>query len=340
LGGAVGDALGAPVEFHSMPEIIRRFGSRGILDFASAYGLVGAITDDTQMTLFTAEGLLRAAVRHESKGICHIPSVVHHSYLRWLKTQGETTTCEAIPVAMDGWLIGLSSLWSRRAPGGTCLSSLRGAKHLGETVQNESKGCGAVMRVAPIGLVARADEAFELGFEVAALTHGHPSGSLSAAFLAYLIRRIIDGDSLQDAIFMAKNVLRAHQDHEETLDALNVAERYAASRDLNALREGRLGEGWVAEEALAISVYCALLFRNFEEAVTGAVNQSGDSDSTGSITGNICGAIYGVESIPERWLGQLELRTEITEIADDLAALDGGIFDASSESAWQRYPGY
>lgn len=336
----MGDALGAPVEFLSMPEIIRRFGPRGIVSFASAYGLVGAITDDTQMTLFTAEGLLRAAVRLESKGICDIPSIVHHSYLRWLKTQGETTAHETIPVGMDGWLIDLPSLRSRRAPGATCISSLREAQRLGDTAQNESKGCGTVMRIAPIGLVARADDAFELGCEVAALTHGHPSGALSAGFLAYLIRRIIEGNSLQNAIIMAKDVLRTHQNHAEVLNALNAAEQYAASRDLNALREGQLGEGWVAEEALGISVYCALLFRNFEEAVIGAVNHSGDSDSTGSITGNICGALYGVESIPERWIGQLELRHEITEIADDLAALDGGVFDASSELTWQRYPGY
>ena len=108
----------------------------------------------------------------------------------------------------------------------------------------------------------------------------------------------------------------------------------------NALRDGRLGEGWVAEEALAISVCCALLHGNFEEAVVAAVNHSGDSDSTGSITGNICGALYGVESIPDRWIEQLELTSEITEVADDLANLNKGVFDAASEMTWQRYPGY
>jgi ADP-ribosyl-[dinitrogen reductase] hydrolase len=340
LGGAVGDALGAPVEFLSMPEIISRFGPDGIRDFASAYGRVGAITDDTQMTLFTAEGVLRAAVRYENKGICDIPSVVHHSYLRWLKTQGERSTSQIIPVAMDGWLIGLHSLWNRRAPGGTCLFSLGGTQHLGDIAQNDSKGCGGVMRVAPVGLVTGTDEAFELGSQVAALTHGHPSGSLSAGFLAYLIRRIVNGASLEDAMIAAKEVLTANQNHEEVLEALEAAEQYAASRDLNALREGRLGDGWIAEEALSIAVYCALLFRNFEGSVVAAVNHAGDSDSTGAITGNICGALYGVESIPDRWVGQLELRSEITEIADDLAALDAGVFDATSETTGQRYPGY
>ena len=292
------------------------------------------------MTLFTAEGVLRAAVRSANKGICHVPSVVHHSYLRWLKTQGETPTSKAIPVAMDGWLVGLRPVWSCRAPGTTCLFSLRGSQHLGDIAQNTSKGCGGVMRVAPVGLVARIDEAFELGCQVAALTHGHPSGSLSAGFLAYLIRTIVEGASLDDGLIAAKGCLTAHRNHEELLEALQAAERFAASGDANALRDGRLGEGWIAEEALAISVYCALLFGNFEEAVIGAVNHSGDSDSTGAIAGNICGALYGMSAIPNRWLGQLELRSEITEIADDLAALDAGVFDATSETTWQRYPGH
>ena len=145
---------------------------------------------------------------------------------------------------------------------------------------------------------------------------------------------------MEDAIAATKEVLRANRNHEEVLAAVEAAERHAASRDLNALREGRLGEGWVAEEALSIAVYCALLFPNFEEAIIAAVNHSGDSDSTGAIAGNICGALYGVELIPNRWLRQLELRSEITEIADDLAACDAGVFDASAESAWERYPGH
>ena len=100
LGGAAGDALGAPVEFMKRATILERFGPRGITSYAPAYGRTGAITDDTQMTLFTAEGLLRAYVRGERRGIGHVPSVVAHAYLRWLKTQG---TAPAAPdVGEDG----------------------------------------------------------------------------------------------------------------------------------------------------------------------------------------------------------------------------------------------
>jgi ADP-ribosylglycohydrolase len=96
LGGAVGDALGAPVEFLSLAGIRRQFGPEGIRDLVPAYGRIGAITNDTQMTLFTAEGLLRAWVRHSTKGICHVPAVIHHAYLRWLLTQGERPACTSV----------------------------------------------------------------------------------------------------------------------------------------------------------------------------------------------------------------------------------------------------
>ena len=82
-----------------------------------------------------------------------------------------------------------------------------------------------------------------------------------------------------------------------------------------------LGEGWVAEEALAISIYCALTAKNLEEGIVTAVNITGDSDSTGAITGNILGAMAGVAAIPSRWLAQLELREVIQIVAQDLVLL-------------------
>jgi ADP-ribosyl-[dinitrogen reductase] hydrolase len=344
LGGAVGDALGAPIEFMSSKAINRHFGQGGIRDFAPAYGRLGAITDDTQMTLFTAEGVLRASVRYAARGICHPATVVHHAYMRWLKTQGESPsldpqadlTCE---VGMDGWLITVPALWSRRAPGNTCLSALRKAEQLGKPATNNSKGCGGVMRASPVGLVANCDRAFELGSDTAALTHGHPSGFLSAGFLALMIERLISGASLRDSIHIAKRGLITHPGHEEVLGAIEQAE-VLADQGITGVRVEALGQGWVAEEALAIALYCALVAPTLEEAVVIAVNHSGDSDSTGAITGNICGALYGEAAIPARWLESLELREEITAIADDLTGLRQDTLHLDSDLTWIRYPGW
>jgi len=354
LGGAVGDALGAPVEFMKRTEILRKFGPKGITQYAPAYGGLGMITDDTQMTLFTAEGLIRAWVRGCMKGITTYSGVTAHAYLRWLQTQGERPTCD-IDFGTDetGWLFQQRELHSRRAPGNTCLAALRAMKSLGEPARNDSKGCGGVMRVAPVGLFAwrlrqqdSPHDAFRLGAELAALTHGHPTGALTGGVLAVLILALTDGASLPEALVVSKAILRSEPGHEETLRAIELAETLAASGQPHEAAISQLGQGWIAEEALAISIYCALVARNFKHGVILAVNHDGDSDSTGSITGNLLGAMHGVRAIPAEWLEPLELRDVITTLADDLFACKDweiGEFSGYSEMnqrIWQKYPGF
>ena len=306
LGGAVGDALGAPVEFMRRAEILARFGPGGITEYAPAYGGIGRITDDTQMAMFTAEGLIRAWVRANCRGLSSTSSVVSHAYLRWLQTQGETSACDISFSANEpGWLFQQRGLHSRRAPGNTCLSALREMPSLAHPANNNSKGCGGVMRVAPVGLFAwrQGDfeqETFRLGTELAALTHGHPTGALTGGVLAVLIWTLVDGASLSEAISTAKRVLKDAPRHEETLSAIEQAERLAGTRLLPAKAIAKMGEGWIAEEALAISIYCALVACDFEHGVILAVNHDGDSDSTGAIVGNLLGTMHGASAIPTK----------------------------------------
>lgn len=334
LGGAVGDALGAPVEFMKLEEIRSRYGPHGITEFSSVYGKLGAITDDTQMTLFTAEGLLRAKCRASHKGVCSIESVVHHAYLRWLRTQGGQPSKELEPP--DGWLFGVRELHACRAPGNTCLSALSAPEPgTREEPRNDSKGCGGVMRMAPAGLVQDADS-FELGCDLAALTHGHPSGYLAAGAFAAIIRELIEGRSLLEAVETAMARLATCRSHEECTAALRAALAQWNAGSPSAERMGRLGKGWVAEEALAIGVYCALAAGDdFSAGVRLAVNHGGDSDSTGAIAGNLLGAAHGVEAIPRRWLDKLELREEIEAVADDMLT-----WFRDDEAWWRRYPGW
>lgn len=311
-------------------EILRKFGPKGITQYAPAYGGIGRITDDTQMTLFTAEGLIRTWVRGCMKGITTYSGVTAHAYLRWLQTQGERPTCD-IDFGTDetGWLFQQRELHSRRAPGNTCLAALRAMKSLGEPARNDSKGCGGVMRVAPVGLFAwrlrqqeAPQDAFRLGAELAALTHGHPTGALTGGVLAVLILALTDGASLPEALVVSKAILRSEPGHEETLRAIELA------------------------ETLAISIYCALVARNFKHGVILAVNHDGDSDSTGSITGNLLGAMHGVRAIPAEWLEPLELREVITSLAEDLYAFKDWEIGEYSENSemnqriWQKYPGF
>lgn len=356
LGGAIGDALGAPVEFMSEAQIHAQFGGQGLTDMVPAYGKLGAITDDTQMMLFTAEGLLRGQVRGLEKGITSYEGCVHHAYMRWLLTQGYTDISGDI--GSDGWLFTHPELFDRRAPGNTCLSALSQFKPYGTLASNDSKGCGGVMRVAPVGifwfaqfhgndLCEGAAKAFETGCATAALTHGHPTGSLAAGALAEIIFWQMSGLVLRDCLERCLETLRRTPNHAETLESINAAMRLAASGIDSARAIKELGEGWIAEEALAIGVFCTLRGDTFKEAVLTAVNHSGDSDSTGLIAGHLAGITYGLAGIPEHWINQLELSQVISEVADDLVIhAEWSSGQASHASGvkrgtlWERYPGW
>ena len=148
FGGAIGDALGAEFEFWPLDRIRRRFPD-GVDEMLTHDGRIGSITEDTQMTLFTAEGLLRARTRGMTKGICHPPGVVHHALVRWFTTQGEAPRRD---VDRTG-LVFDPRLHVRRAPGTTCLDALGHCKRFGDPAKNDSKGCGTIMRVAPVALL-------------------------------------------------------------------------------------------------------------------------------------------------------------------------------------------
>ena len=340
LGGAAGDALGAAVEFDDIATIRRRFGAAGILDPAEAYGRVGAITDDTQMTLFTAEAVLQADDRRK-RGEGNSALTLWYGYQRWLRTQGPTrpTPVEREHLA-QGELHRIDALWSRRAPGSTCLGGLQSRLDWHRdgdypVADNHSKGCGGVMRAAPCGLVDwDQEQVFRLGVTAAAVTHGHPSGHLAAGALALIIHQLCDGRSLRSAVDAAIEVVSGHDGSGEVRDALRRA------RDLAATQVGPrevtpLGQGWVAEEALAIAVYCALTHpQNFAAAVRLAANHAGDSDSTAAITGNIVGALLGAEAIPAGWLAVLELRETIDRLA---TALHDRFVLKRSDVDWTRW---
>ena len=163
----------------------------------------GLITDDTQMTLFTVEGMIRAGVRTD-RGLGFTVGVTRNAYDRWLDTQ----LMREPDGARDGWLINEQWLYAQRAPGNTCMSALMDARGGGRTITkfagspgNNSKGCGGVMRSAPFGLVSPAfGDALEWQFksaaEAASYTHGHPTGQLASGALAALIGGIELADDL------------------------------------------------------------------------------------------------------------------------------------------------
>ncbi|WZL72033.1 ADP-ribosylglycohydrolase family protein [Clostridiaceae bacterium 35-E11] len=336
VGGAVGDALGWPVEFLKLDEIKKRFGDKGVIELVHSDCGKAEITDDTQMTMFTAEGILRAESRLRNKGICHAPTVIYFAYQRWLATQGYPKK-ESLDWIYDGWLMNRNELHARRAPGNSCITALvSDDKGTLENPINNSKGCGAVMRSAPFGLFLEKNSAYEIAKESAALTHGHPTGYVTAGALANIIAEIVGGTGLRESIFNTIEKLSSENSGMECTKKLRQALDLSGTDipDYKAISE--IGEGWIAEEALGISVFCALRYEtDFRKALIASVNHNGDSDSTGSITGNILGALLGIQNIPQEWLESVELFEEIIELANDLLL---GYQDG--DSWWKKYPGY
>lgn len=346
MAGAAGDALGYAVEFMSRGSILAKYGLRGIAKFNLTREGKALISDDTQMTLFTACGMLMGVTRGYTRGIGGRPEkYVDKAYLDWYYTQTGKNSRPSVT-----WLRNLPELAHRRGPGNTCLSACE-SLFQGKEVHNNSKGCGGIMRVAPMALLmagywARGKcpyhvfEMDEAGAEVAAVTHKHPLAFLPAAMLTHLIFRVISMEEAEVKASITNIALETiealgyiykgeYEEHKRILTNLTLTALSLAANDKSDAENIRLlGEGWTGEEAWAIALYCAVRhIDSIEDALIAAVNHDGDSDSTGAVCGNIMGAIYGYEAIKRMNLfcpqghdfeQTLELSNIILALADDL----------------------
>ena len=336
IGGAIGDALGYPVEFtNSFEGIQRHYGKQGItrLD-TTQWGQEedegngkALISDDTQMTLYTANGLLNAAEDGDR------PNWQYHicmAYIEWYLTQigrksGKYNDC---------WINHIPELHKRRAPGLTCMDSLH-ALYTGKEPNNNSKGCGGIMRVAPVALYAAVDgrmtidKAMRLSASISEATHQHPLGFLPSALETFIIYRLMGNEKPSLADFksyitegfgMLHELFREYQKYIDELERLTVKAVALAENDApDHVNVKAIGGGWTADETLAIAVYCTVkYYGDFEKAVVAAVNHGGDSDSTGAVLGNILGAAVGYNAIPQHFKDNVELHDVTLHIADDL----------------------
>ena len=351
MAGAAGDALGYTVEFMSRRSIIEQYGSKGITKFDLTSDGKALVSDDTQMTLFTACGMLMGVTRGYMRGVGGQPEkYVDGAYLDWYYTQtGRKKNMQTHDFHYT-WLRDLPELAHRRAPGNTCLSACESLLQ-GKEVQNHSKGCGGIMRVAPMALLMagywsrnksfyNVQQMDEAGAEVAAVTHKHPLAFLPSAMLTHLIYRVIRmeeneikaniADIALETINVLDNIYKG--EYEEDKRFLATLTRKAVKLATNSKSDAEnirmLGEGWTGDEAWAIALYCVVRhIGSIEDAIIAAVNHDGDSDSTGAVCGNIMGAIYGYEAMKHKRLfcqqdkeleQTIELSNIILTLADDL----------------------
>lgn len=335
IGGAVGDALGYAVEFFSEEEIFAQYGKSGITEYNLSDGKA-VVSDDTQMTMFTATALLDGVTRSKMRGIMSgFEEYIALEYGGWYLTQTERFPVDREKnYAKYSWIMNDPRLFKRRAPGNTCLSALScGGKGTLEEPINDSKGCGGIMRAAPIGLYfangnhssMQQKDIDLIGAKSAAITHGHELGFIPAAALVHIISLLAKNDNISvldavaDSVVVMRKIFKASAHLEYFHKLMEKAADLAVNSDNDIDAIHKLGEGWVAEETLAIAVYCAIKYQNdFEKAIRAAVNHNGDSDSTGAVCGNILGTKLGLSNIPQKYKDNLEFYDVLTILADDL----------------------
>lgn len=347
LAGAIGDAFGVPMEFFSTQKIeqmgYHRKGADGRLRF------LGVSSDDTQLTLFTAEGLLRfkasslfGTADYETMNDA-ITVEVAKAYQRWLHTQGECSIFSE-PIDVECGLVALPDLHHRVAPGDTCISALKDMRFPSELACNFSQGSGVVMKTLPLAMLyasvtpatnllssqQRALACFDLAFKVAQLTHGHPVAKLTAgAITTVLFFNLLQGPSantLSSSMHMTKVFLITHQAsilskafdmdsaHLSHIIGLLDVGNYTASK-----RTDEYGEGWLADEAMAISLHCALHATSFEELLVMSACHGGDSDTACSLAASLYVSAKGGEGMPDYLIENLALRNVIMDVSTTLA---------------------
>ncbi|KOV98039.1 crystallin [Streptomyces sp. NRRL B-1140] len=315
-GLALGDALGFPTEFNDVPSILAKCGPWRRMSLPAP----AIVTDDTQMTLALGRGI-RAAMDRGVLGPQGMAEAVRQEFIAWNRSPE-----------------------NNRAPGNTCLRACalleRTDRPWQDASQIESKGCGANMRVAPLGLVPGLSDEQRAGAAQlqSALTHGHPTALAASDLTARAVRLLAQGAEPTGLIGLLRSYAlenRSHY-HERWLGDLwrragdPSPERFIArgwDECLEALERLRhavrtvspetdpclaTGEGWIAEEALATGLLCFLLF--VDEPVTalrrGACT-AGDSDSIACLAGAFAGAHLGAEAWPAEWADRVEYRTDL-----------------------------
>jgi len=292
-GLAIGDASGRLTEFMSLSTIKTEYGEKGIQELPDS----ALFTDDTQMSIAITEALIKAG----EKDIESIMVAVKDEFIKWYHSPENT-----------------------RAPGRTCLTGVANIElgiHWSESGVASSKGCGSAMRAAPIGYLYQNDpgKLREVAHATGICTHGHPTADVACIGAAYLVKLALDGVELEKMISALLNFTSGiSSEWEEAIAKIDQCLDWGD--EVKALKY--LGEGWIAEEAVALALYCFLKHPgDYTKTVLRGANTNGDSDSVACIAGGISGAYLGIAAIPDKWVKNIEKTKYLEELAIRLATV-------------------
>jgi ADP-ribosylglycohydrolase len=296
LGCAVGDALGAPLEGLSAEAIKNRYGL--VTDFIDERFGAGMVTDDTQMTITLAQAIIEMGRFTETHAA--------FKFSRWMEASDKGVK-EARGVGM--------------ASATACRKLYQGVSPAESGV--DSAGCGAAMRVSPVGLRHYDDPATlkKAAVEQAGITHKDPEAAAGAAAIAFAVAMGIAEDGEIDRLSFIQEMV----DFVAPVDKKMAGKLSGLTDYITADPEDGFaytGNGGYVMEAVPGALLAFLLSpHDFEKTVIAAVNAGGDTDSLGAMAGAVSGALNGASGIPGRWLAGVEGREYIESLAVRLYTL-------------------
>jgi ADP-ribosyl-[dinitrogen reductase] hydrolase len=281
VGLAVGDALGAPLEFVGRQQVRNHF-PQGLRDMiASRVWNKGEYTDDTQMALLIAQSLLRNTGFEASD--------LAKRFQAWAATAKDVGMQTRAVVSMAAYLKDPESC-SRRYH----------ADH-----PESSAGNGAVMRCAPIALfyLNSIEELVEVSRASARMTHHDPRAQSSCVILNACIRAAICSgvqDGRAEALALLTESERSHWHRLERIESY---------------KEEDIASSGYTVHTMEAAVWSFLTTASFEEAVIRAANLGDDADTIAAVCGSLAGGYYGYSAIPRRWRDELHDEPRIRNLA-------------------------
>ncbi|MCL1832575.1 MAG: ADP-ribosylglycohydrolase family protein [Oscillospiraceae bacterium] len=351
-GFAAGDSFGYPCRDMTFPQICERFEKAGCLRLAvNGKTNTAMFTDATQMTLFTTDGVLWAALSQNDDGV-NYTEYVFYAYQMWLYTQTKAVAGNEYNWLFDkasnpyrSKLIKTKGMY-RNAYNDSVnvdtLSKMRKLEYGKITAPlNAYDDTGAVKRVLAAGLFFNYDAelAFRAGADFAAITHGGESSYLAAGCYCAVIAELINDKSMDEAIARAKDILSTYKNHHEMWEVMSKVTRYLGDKDVSPLVAiSHIGTQNNAAQALGIALFSAALFEDsFENAIRLSVNHDGPSDVCGAMCGGLLGAYHGARFVPKKWVDKLSYLRLIEDMAISLAE---NSYFRDEESAEESAGGY
>ena len=344
LGGAAGDALGAPLDGKT-PEQARAsvptdaHGVRALRHLLPVDGSLGGHTDVTQLVLFVAEGLIRSHHRHAVGQPSDATSMVYAAMLRWMSTQ----TQRSPPPRADGWLASVPELYRPASRDLGTLRALRsGLRGSLERPINNWRDASVLPRVAATALSSWTP--YQVASDIAALTHSHPEPCYAAGLYACILQKLLVGEPMADAVASGLSRL---PDDDEAAELQAVVDHALDTADLGDPTPERAAEVLAfggpdpshARAVLGVSLYLVGCIERLDDAIGVAVLVGGPASRVGATVGQLCGAMRGPDELPAGLADALKLRKVVETVADDLYRHFSGVPFDVTEDEWDRYPG-